>query len=775
MRAKFSLALVVPLLAVFAVSSYASLQVNPTTTLTAEKANNTSSASTFTGWSNGNTAAGNISKENLHSLLPNPQASLFIEMQGWFGTSAHPSVGYDNRDPNHMAAAVNDMMSRGIDGVVYDWYGIGTLTDQVATVLRPAVENRPPFQFAMMVDSGAIKWNSWCGGCGPTDALIRSLNYFASAFFPSPAYHRIGGRPVVMFFGMEAYTIDWNAVRAASPNSLFIFRNGSGFTKAQSDGAYGWVAPTSSTNWTGYTGFGYYSDFYYWQAKYPNDAAYGPAWKGFDDTMASWSANRHVDQRCGLTWLESFGQNKPLATYLISTWDDYEEGSEIETGVDNCVALSASLSGTTLTWAIAGGTEATIDHYTIFISTDGQNLMSLTDVASGTHSLDLKQFAIPAGDYTLYVKAVGQPSITNKMSGPVSMHIAGNQPPTVMLNVNPTSGIVPVAVTVSTAGSSDPDGSIAGVKIDFGDGTVVSAASATHTYSVPGTYRVAATLTDNLGASSTQTATVAVKANQPPLASIAVSPASGTAPLTITATTASSSDPDGSIANSKIDFGDGTVVAGTTASHTYPSAGTYTVTGTVTDNLGASAKASATVTVAAPFVAGKATVISPAPGATVTSPVHFVASATADTGNTITAIRIYLDYASVYTNSAASLGTTLPITPGTHNVVVQAWDNTGKVYKSTLSITVSAPTGVSITSPVNGATVKSPVHFTASAKGNSPITTMRIYVDGRSAYVVQASSLNTSLKLLPGTHNVVIQAWDTAGTAYKSSLTITVP
>ncbi len=60
----------------------------------------------------------------------------------------------------------------------------------------------------------------------------------------------------------------------------------------------------------------------------------------------------------------------------LVTWNDYEEGTEIESGIDNCVSVSAAMAGNSLQWKIAGS-EDTIDHYRVYVSSDGQNLMPL--------------------------------------------------------------------------------------------------------------------------------------------------------------------------------------------------------------------------------------------------------------------------------------------------------------------------------------------------------------------------------------------------------------
>src|SRR5829696_1019316 len=88
--------------------------------------------------------------------------------------------------------------------------------------------------------------------------------------------------------------------------------------------------------------------------------------------------------------------------------------------------------------------------------------------------------------------------------------------------------------------------------------------------------------------------------NQPPTVSVSATPTSGYAPLNV-AFSSNSSDPDGSIVSSNWTFGDGTGGAAISPDHVY-SAGTYTARVTVTDNAGATASASITITATNPPV-----------------------------------------------------------------------------------------------------------------------------------------------------------------------------
>jgi PKD domain len=270
----------------------------------------------------------------------------------------------------------------------------------------------------------------------------------------------------------------------------------------------------------------YLDDFYSVALGFPADNTFASAYKGFNDSLAAWTQNRVLSQQCGQTWLTTMAEigkyysaATPLEAIQLVTWNDYEEGTEMESGIDNCVGVSAAISASTLSWSITGQ-ENTLDHYTVFISTDGQNLMPLANIAAGTHALNLASFALGTGNYTLYVKAVGKPSFLNHVSGAVTYSV--NQPPppppsppVAKLSVTPGQGVAPMNVNASTAGSKAPAGSIASTSIDFGDGTVVAVGAdgaAAHVYANAGSYVVRATIKDNLGSTSTASASASVAA-----------------------------------------------------------------------------------------------------------------------------------------------------------------------------------------------------------------------------------------------------------------------
>ena len=91
-----------------------------------------------------------------------------------------------------------------------------------------------------------------------------------------------------------------------------------------------------------------------------------------------------------------------------------------------------------------------------------------------------------------------------------------------------------------------------------------------------------------------------------------------------------------------------------------------------------------------------------------------------------------------------------------------------------LVLSASAIT-VTVSSPQSGATVTSPTTFVANATSNLTVTGWVVYVDSTNVYQAgQTNSIKPSLSLSPGTHNVIVRAWDSSGAFGSASLTLNV-
>jgi hypothetical protein len=455
---RLSFAVVVVCLALSLGSFANNLTLAPTTTLSAQTSNNTSAADSFLSQSNGNVGATNISKVDVHSLLyPGATTKVFAHLVLWFGESSHMDVGYTSNDAAQVHRQITDMISRGIQGVVLDWYGPNNDIDSSAQLAMKEAEQHPGFTFAIMIDTGAIQWAS-CSGCSPQQALVADLQYLQQTYFSSPSYLKFQGKPVVTNFDIDLhYSVDWTAAAAAvTPSPAFLFQHSQGFTHASSQGAYSWVIPTTTD-----LGMSYLNQFYTAGKTVPNDLSIGAVYKGFNDTLASWSLKRIMDQQCGQTWLQTFSElnsfynsGDQLSALQLVTWNDYEEGTELESGIDNCLTVSSSLDSNALQWSV-NGNENTVDHYTVYASTDGENLMALTDVPNGTHSLNMCGFSLAPGNYDLLVQAVGKPFMKNQISGSVSYtpqcSTASNPKSSISLSATPQSLNVAAGQSGSTS------------------------------------------------------------------------------------------------------------------------------------------------------------------------------------------------------------------------------------------------------------------------------------------------------------------------------------
>ncbi len=173
-----------------------------------------------------------------------------------------------------------------------------------------------------------------------------------------------------------------------------------------------------------------------------------------------------------------------------------------------------------------------------------------------------------------------------------------NKKPAASAYAIPTNGDAPLQVSFYGTGN-DTDGTIASYNWDFNDGTTSNQQNPIHTFTQIRTYMVLFTVTDDKGATATDTIVITVREpekenttheenNVLPVAGFSYSYYSEyNYALQFLD---ESYDLDGYIVAQTFDFGDGTIGSGTAAPgqifHEYSGVGTYTVTLTVEDNKG---------------------------------------------------------------------------------------------------------------------------------------------------------------------------------------------
>ncbi len=81
---------------------------------------------------------------------------------------------------------------------------------------------------------------------------------------------------------------------------------------------------------------------------------------------------------------------------------------------------------------------------------------------------------------------------------------------------------------------------------------------------------------------------------------------------------------------------------------------------------------------------------------------------------------------------------------------------------------------VTICSPGNGATVKSPVRIIAGTTDVTPVKLTQIYLDGKKIFEQPLSAINVALPIAGGTHRLTVQGLDTTKIFFKKSISINV-
>ena len=442
MECLFEPALSLSLLFLLFLAANPSMALEATTTLNRLTSNNTSASSSFATVSNGDIAPGNVSKVSLKKMLPaNFNGKVLAHWMPWWKCSESPCDGvhdkrdvlrvhYSTEDPGQLDKIVEDMISRGYDGIMVAEANSGGADTAGTVAMSREMPKFPNFYFSVSenhlnkIHSASEQFNQ----------LMSDMSFADSHYFRLQNYLRIDGRPVVYIF--DNGSIDWARAAAQAPGHPLFILDGPSHASDSMGGFYWFGGLPHNAEVSSATALSKLDSFYSQVAANPGRLYSGSFFKGFDDRYAPWTQGRVVDQACGLTFVRSLSavsthlasspSNLPLLQ--VATWNDYEEGTEVETGIDNCAAVSAGVSGTVIkpVPSFTGvGSEETVDHYEVYLSRDGKNLMDAGSVAVGGASLDVNTLGLASGAYRVYVQMVGKSHILNHISPQAEVAVGG--------------------------------------------------------------------------------------------------------------------------------------------------------------------------------------------------------------------------------------------------------------------------------------------------------------------------------------------------------------
>lgn len=187
-----------------------------------------------------------------------------------------------------------------------------------------------------------------------------------------------------------------------------------------------------------------------------------------------------------------------------------------------------------------------------------------------------------AGTYTVSLTATNNSGSNTKTQTNYITATASNSSviPSVTFTGTPTTGTIPLTVVYSGTGTNSPTSWL----WNFGDNTTSTSQNPTHTYSNVGSYTVSLKATNSSG-SNTLIKNNYINTTQvisEPIATFSGTPLTGNSPLIVNFTATSTNSPTSWLWN----FGDNTTSSSQNPSHTYSTAGNYTVTLTVTNSTG---------------------------------------------------------------------------------------------------------------------------------------------------------------------------------------------
>jgi hypothetical protein len=424
-----------------------------------------------------------VSTVSIKSLLYSGSTTrIMAEYQPWFCNTSNPCNGHQvNGMEESTAAQVLEqaewMKTLGVDVTDVDYYGCAGSCGQpstqnynlsVTTALASAISANPSItpKFMIMIDEGAIDATG-IGQCPPASGdqsacLISAINlqvdYLESNWLTQTYYEKnaTDSHPIVLYFINQGNWPDTDfdtvygavAAHATSGNSCggsctyaatvdFVDEDAGAFSETGIAGGYAWPQPNNWNSTDQYCWYGepcsfnYLADFYSHARDDLSKIAMGGLYKGFDDSNASWGSDRVIAQQCGQVLgftaaaisTAGYSSSSQLQYAQIATWNDYEEATEVETGINNCLSVGTPLIfGGNISWTVLKsdpvyGSLDTLNSISIYTGTSTPTTLYVSGLSPSatTHTAP----TLTVGQHA-WIYLVGGPLIQNSLSAPTS-------------------------------------------------------------------------------------------------------------------------------------------------------------------------------------------------------------------------------------------------------------------------------------------------------------------------------------------------------------------
>lgn len=272
-----------------------------------------------------------------------------------FGHANTPRIGtYDSHKKSTIYYHLLLAWSAGIDGVVvnvkdeYDRIGLDVVQATVQE-LDSLSDQGFDFKLAVSFDDQGFDLEA------PLDTTLFKLDQFKRKYVDgNPHYLRYNQKPIFYSFDYPNKFITAKGL-ANSMDSVFgsdevlliwnTFGEGEN-TQDYVDAFYPWVQPGGEWLADGSNWGKPYLDYFYDQINKFEDNTYqfsgGGVWPGFDDRKnTSWGGDRLISRSGGATYdstwmyIHDYQGEIPMKYVMIETWNDWNEGTEIEPSVEN--------------------------------------------------------------------------------------------------------------------------------------------------------------------------------------------------------------------------------------------------------------------------------------------------------------------------------------------------------------------------------------------------------------------------------------------------------